>query len=66
MEYRSALTLKAGDLITVPGLGTKRIGAINQVSHDRYQLRLDQKFTESVDVDIVITNGEQRSPERHD
>jgi hypothetical protein len=66
MEHRSALTLKAGDLITVPGLGTKTIGAINQVRHDRYQLRLDEKFVESVTADIVITNGEHRSPERHD
>lgn len=63
MEYRSAITLKAGDLIPVPGLGTKTVGAINQVRHDRYQLRLDEKFAESVDVEIVITTGEHRSPE---
>jgi hypothetical protein len=66
MEHRSAVTLKAGDLISIPGLGTKTIGVINQVDHDRYLIRLDEKFAESVDVDIVIANGEHRSPERHD
>jgi hypothetical protein len=66
MEHRSAVTLKAGDLISFPGIGTKVIGAVNQVHHDRYEIRLDEKFAESVNVDIVITNGEHRSPERHD
>lgn len=66
MEHRSALTLKSGDLISIPGLGTKVIGAIHQVSHDRYQIRLDEKFVESVRIEIVVNDGEHRSPERHD
>lgn len=66
MEFRTALTLKPFDTITIPGLGMKVVGAINQTGHDRYQLRLDEKFVESVTVDVVIGNGEQRSPELHD
>jgi len=65
-EYCSALTLKRGDVISIPGLGSKLIGAINQVSHDRYSIRLDEKFAPSVDVELVVTDGEPRSPERHD
>lgn len=66
MEYRSAITLMTGDVISIPGLGEKHIGAIHQSNHDRYQLRLDEKFVESVTVDVFITNGEHRSPERRD
>lgn len=66
MEHRSAITLKPFDVISIPGLGTKIIGAIHQTSHYRYQIRLDEKFTESVTVEVDISNGEQRTPERHD
>lgn len=66
MEHRSALTLKPGDLIDIPGLGTKTIGAVHQIRHDRYQIRLDEKFVESVKIDVVVNDGEPRSPERHD
>lgn len=63
-EYRSALTLKPGDVITIPGVGTRLIGAVDQIDFDRYRIRLDEKFVESLYVDIR-TNGEQRTPERH-
>lgn len=66
MEYRSAITLKPFDTITIPGVGTKVIGAIHQIRDNRYQIRLDEKFVESVSVDIDIDNWEQRPPERHD
>ena len=65
-EYRSALTLKPFDTITIPGLGTKLIGAIHQTDPYEYQLRLDKKFVESVTVTVAIGNGDQRSPERRD
>jgi hypothetical protein len=64
-EYRSAITLKAGDVMTLPGVGTKLVGAINQLDFDRYQIRLDEKFVESIVVDVRVQNGEQRTPERH-
>ncbi|MFJ2662633.1 hypothetical protein [Arthrobacter koreensis] len=66
MEFRSSLTLKPFDVITLPGIGTKTVGSITQTGHDRYQLRLDEKFVESVTIDVRISNGEQRSPERHE
>lgn len=66
MELRSAITLKPGDLLSIPGIGTKQIRAIDQVRHDRYRIKLDEKFKESVEISIVIGNGEHRSPERHD
>lgn len=66
MEYCSALTLKPFDTITIPGLGTKRIGAIHQTGDYEYQLRLDGKFVASVTVDVPIASDEQRSPERHE
>lgn len=65
-EHCSALTLKRGDVINIPGLGSKLIGVIDQVSHDRYRIRLDEKFAPSVDVELVVTDGESRSPEAHD
>jgi hypothetical protein len=66
MNYRSAITLKHGDVISVPGIGTKIIGAIDQIRHDRYRLRLEEKFVAAVEVDVVISTGEHRSPERPD
>lgn len=66
MEFRSAITLKRGDVITIPGIGARMITAIDQIRHDRYTIKLDEKFKESVEINIVIGNGEHRSPERHD
>lgn len=67
MEYRSAITLKPFDTIDIPGIGPKQIGAIDQVDHDRYRIRLDEKFVESVVIDVVTQSApEQRSPERHE
>ncbi|MCI4659718.1 hypothetical protein [Cryobacterium zhongshanensis] len=65
-DHRSALTLKPGDELTIPGIGTKRIGAVNQLDFDRYQIRLDGKFVESVVVEVSVPSGEQRTPERHE
>jgi hypothetical protein len=64
-EHRSALTLKAGDVLDLPGIGQKVLGAIEQLDFDRYRLRLDQKFVEPVFIEVSVASGEQRTPERH-
>lgn len=68
MEHRTALTLKSGDSITLPGLSPKVIGPIQQLSWDQYRIRLDEKWVESTVLGIRVdtSNGQQRTPERHD
>lgn len=65
MEYRSSITLKPGDVLDIPGIGTRLIGTIDQTKHDRYLIRLDAKFKPSVTIS-VDTAGEHRTPERHE
>ncbi|KIA73479.1 hypothetical protein ANMWB30_24060 [Arthrobacter sp. MWB30] len=64
MEHRSAITLKAYDVISIPGIGNRYLLAIHRIRDDRYQLRLDEKFMESITVDVAVSNGGHRSPER--
>lgn len=67
MEYRSALTLKPFDTIEIPGIGTKQIGAIEQIRENRYRIRLEEKFVESIVIDVLTQSApEQRTPERHE
>lgn len=46
------VTLACGDVIEIPGIGAKAIGAVTQIRDDRYQLRLDEKYVESIVVDV--------------
>ena len=55
MEHRSALTLKPGDLLDIPGIGTRVVGAINEARPGRYMVRLEAKFEPAITIDVVIS-----------
>lgn len=47
-----SVTLKRGDVIVIPEIGTKLVGHIEQIRSDRYQIRLDEKFKPSIVIDV--------------
>lgn len=63
-EYRSAITLKPHDVLEIPGVGNKVVGAITQIRSGRYRIRLDEQFIESVWIEVAVGRDEDRSPER--
>lgn len=62
MTPQSAVTLTLGDLIEIPGLGTRTIGAIDQARPGRYQVRLVKKFEPSVTIDVLVNPSNSEPP----
>jgi len=55
----STVTLALHDLLAIPAVGEKIIGAITQIRPERFVLRLEEKFEPSIDIDVVT-----RAPQR--
>ena len=64
MEHRSALTLKPGDVLDIPGVGVREITAISQAKDDRYLIRISMKFEPDVSIVVSTRTSEPRTPEQ--
>lgn len=56
-----ALTLKAGDSLTVPGLHEREVFGFDEIREGRFQLRLEKKYAAAVNVDVVTAVDQART-----
>lgn len=55
-----ALTLRPWDQLTIPGLHERTLGSIVELREGRFQLRLEKKYAEAVNADVVTPVAQER------
>lgn len=49
----NSVTLKLGDVVSIPSVGDMVVGSITEPRAHRFVVRLDKKFVPSVTIDIM-------------